>query len=248
MQVPQSSANASVHVDAGLRPVWAVVAERVISYARSVSSKSSSYWAKMAFTYNLSQGNKNAYSRYLGKNMASANTSLQPSEFIKKGVTNAAISSVLKMQRSTATTTFALRPMKKQEKWFSLKPWVSDSAVSKMFAEFRICNIGIGNRKPAGDGNIYKLCPLCRKAGKIALNNEVHLVIECPYMEQYRQACTVGPFIAGVRSMKPQISSLKLYSMFVSDDNGSEVKNKAISLYSMKLGWHLLMNIPISRL
>ena len=104
LQVPQSSANASVHIDAGLKPIWAVVAERVVSYARQVSSKSSSYWAKMALTYNLSQGNKNAYSKYLGKNMALAKTSLKPSDFVKKDATNAAIYSVLKMQQSTAAT------------------------------------------------------------------------------------------------------------------------------------------------
>ena len=57
--------------------------------------------------------------------------------------------------------------------WFSPKPWVNDHGSSKIIAQFRACNIGLGNRGPAADGNFYKLCPLCDKTGLKALNNEV---------------------------------------------------------------------------
>ena len=122
LQLPQSSSNVAVHLDAGLRPIWSIIAEKVISYARSVATKPSSYWAKMAFTYNLSQGNQSAYLRYLAKNMDKAKTSMQPPNQLKKGVTSAAFSSVMEMQKYTASSTFAMRPMTKKEEWFKIKP------------------------------------------------------------------------------------------------------------------------------
>ena len=39
LQIPRSSSNASVFIDAGLKPVWAVVAEKVLLYANSTMFK-----------------------------------------------------------------------------------------------------------------------------------------------------------------------------------------------------------------
>ena len=82
---------------------------------------------------------------------------------------------VISMVHRQKKTTFALSMPGSSTAcpWFSLKPWVSDSGVSKIFAEFRTCNSGLGNRGPAKNGIRYKLCPLCYKQGVMALNNEV---------------------------------------------------------------------------
>ena len=44
--IPRSSANVSVYIDAGLRPIPAVIAEKVLLYASSIMSKPVSYWPK----------------------------------------------------------------------------------------------------------------------------------------------------------------------------------------------------------
>ena len=177
--------------------------------------------------------------------MEETKMSIHSPALIRKGVKKAAILSISKMQQHTALSTFAMKPYSKIEQWFTPKSWVSDSCISKVFAEFRSSNIGIGNRKPAGDGNFYKLCPLCKKQGIVAPNNEVHLVVECPSMEIYRNNCSIGPFLKGFKSLNPQISPLKLYSLILCDERPDEIRAKAIGLYSMKLGWHSLMKIPL---
>ena len=60
----------------------------------------------------------------------------------------------------------------KDDRWRP-KSWVNDSCFTRIFAEFRSCNSGLGNRGPTKDGRFFKLCPLCTSAGKTALNNEV---------------------------------------------------------------------------
>ena len=56
LQVTGSSANASAHIDAGLKPIWALIAERTLLYARSVMTKHPNYWPKMMMGENLQEG------------------------------------------------------------------------------------------------------------------------------------------------------------------------------------------------
>ena len=48
LQIPRSSANASCYVDAGLRPVWSLIAERTLQYAHRTMRKPQTSWAKIA--------------------------------------------------------------------------------------------------------------------------------------------------------------------------------------------------------
>ena len=47
LQIPRSSTQASSNIDAGLRPIWSLIAERVLVYARSTMEKSKTYWSKI---------------------------------------------------------------------------------------------------------------------------------------------------------------------------------------------------------
>lgn len=69
------------------------------------------------------------------------------------------------------------------------------------------------------------------------------MLIDCPGMTQTRDACGLGPFITAYRSISPQMSSVKLFALFLNDNNPEKMKKKALDLYTMKLGWHNLMNI-----
>ena len=175
LQIPRSSASVSVHIDAGLKPVWSVVAERVLLYSHTVMSRPLSFWPKIAMTENISDGQKSPYFRYLMKWKAETGSyGLSPS-LIKKAVKKSAIGSIIKQQRIFSTSTFAMNlpGSSKTNQWFKPKSWVTDSCVSQIFAQFRSCNVGLGNRAPAKNGQIYKLCPLCADNGVKALNNEV---------------------------------------------------------------------------
>ena len=175
LQISRSSANVASHLDAGMKPIWARVSEKVMLYAYKVMGKPSSYWGKLAYDENIAMGAKSAYTRYLLKWKSATNCfGLHPKQ-IRATVNSAAISSILQEQTTVCSTTFAMNSPSQSNinSWFKPKRWVNDSYSSKIIAEFRACNSNLGNRGPARDGNFYKLCPLCSSSGKTALNNEV---------------------------------------------------------------------------
>ena len=248
LQLPQSSANVSSHIDAGLKPVWAIIAEKSLIYARSVMTKDPGYWAKIAMGENIQIGLDSPYIRQLCSWMQKCGTTIQAPIRIKKAVKKASIQSILRQRTTTGVTCFAMNPphsSSKIQSWFKPKNWISDSVFSKIIAQFRSCNSGLGNRAPAADGKIYKLCPLCKEKGKFALNNEVHLIIDCPDLELHRRACGLGPFIRSYRAISRSISSLRLYSLFLNDSHNETMQLRAADLYSMKVAWHSLTKIAM---
>ena len=180
LQVPRSSADTAAYIDAGLRPIWSLIAEKVILYASSTMSQPSSYWPKIAMSVNLADGPQSPYTRYLLKWKGATGCFGLPPKQIKSAIKRTAITSVLDQQRSTSTSTFAMTGPSSSSfnSWFKTKSWVTDSGSSKIIAQFRICNSGLGNRGPANNGQFYKLCPLCLKSGTTALNNEVGLYLK----------------------------------------------------------------------
>lgn len=174
LQIPQSSANVASNIDAGFQPVWSVVAQKVITYAHNTMQKPDSNWAKKAFNEHVSQGSSSPYTRYLLKWKSATNCFSRPISCIKSSVTSAAIKSVTDSLKDVSVSTFAMSLPVKANDWFRPKMWVSDSSISKIIAQFRACNTRLGNRGPARNGEVYKLCPLCEKSGITALNNEVN--------------------------------------------------------------------------
>ena len=71
------------------------------------------------------------------------------------------------------------------------------------------------------------------------------MVIECPAMTYYRNSCGIGKFIRALKLLKPQISSIKLYALLLSDRDPEKMNEKALDLYHMYVDWHSLMNINI---
>ena len=179
LQIPRSSANVSACIDAGLRPVWSVIAEKMLLYARRTMTKPVSDWSKLAMNENISHGSVSPYTKNLLKWKTVTDTFDASPQVIKAAVKRAAIVDVLDQQRSTYITTFAMNGpgSSSVNAWFKPKTWVKDSGLSKIIAQFRSCNSGLGNRGPTKDGQFFKLCPLCAKDKITALNNEVILII-----------------------------------------------------------------------
>ena len=177
LQVPRSTSNVVSCIDAGLKPIWAVISERVLMYAHHLMKKPSNYWPRIALNMNMVPGKLSPYMRYLQRWKAAVNTSLLSAKLIKKSVNRAAIVDVLDQQRKCSVTTFAASPPDiLKPAWFKPKPWVSDSYSTKVLAMFRSCNASLGNRGPTKDGRFFKLCPLCEEQGVTALNNEVRIL------------------------------------------------------------------------
>ena len=176
LQLPRSSASVAANIDAGLKPVWAVIADKVLTYAHSVMNKPRDAWSRIAMSVNLDFGASSPYTRYLLKwKEATNHPCLLSVKNIKKAVNRAAIAGVLHDQKEHSTSTFSMSPPEPSSKgaWFKPKGWVSDSCRTKILSMFRACNANLGNRGPTKDGQFHKLCPLCAEQGVQALNNEV---------------------------------------------------------------------------
>ena len=175
LQVPVSSSTVCTHIDCGFRPIWANVAERVLTNASKLMSNPITYWPKLAYQEHLSQGTSSSYMKYLNKWKEATNSfGIHPKQ-IKKNVKFYAIKDVLDNKFNTSTTSFALScpGTTPRSHWFKIKPWVTDSGFTEIFSEFRTCNARLGNRSPTKDGRFFKLCPLCEANGDTYLNNEV---------------------------------------------------------------------------
>ena len=65
LQLPRSSANVGSVLDAGLRPVWSIIAEKTILYANKLMRRENEYWPKKAFLYHLNLQDNSSYYKYL---------------------------------------------------------------------------------------------------------------------------------------------------------------------------------------
>ena len=72
---------------------------------------------------------------------------------------------------------------------------------------------------------------------------QVHLLVDCPALEPYRDTCDIGPFVRFYQSISPKYSSVKIYALYLSEKSVELMRKKALSLYSMKVAWHKLMGI-----
>ena len=163
LQIPRNSTNVCANIDAGLQPIWSLVAERFISYASRVMLKPHSFWPKLAMEENISLGTKSPYTCMLLKYKTSSGSYGLPVSQIRKNLKHQAAGSTSTERRKFAASTYSMSLPSNGQKWFCKKPWVNDSPFSKIFAEFRSCNTGLGNRGPTRDGQSFKLCPLCTK-------------------------------------------------------------------------------------
>ena len=139
----------ALQIDAELRPVWAIVAEKTLLYVRSVMTKNPEYWPKMMMGENLQEGIENPYTKHLCKWMQVSNTTICTPSYIKRCIWKAAIKSILGQRMITSTTCFAMNPPQNSSRiqhWFKPKTWVSDSVPSKILAQFRTCNAGLGEQ------------------------------------------------------------------------------------------------------
>ena len=162
------SAVVESYIDAGFRPVWANIAERTLLYANKLVHSSPDSWIRKAYNEQLKLGQYSSYVRGLlyWKKVTNSYGDMDK-KIIKKRVKMAAIDFVISEKSLVETSTFSMNhPYASDvESWFRPKPWVGDSGVSQVFAQFRTCNIGLGNRALLADGRKFKLCPLCLQRG-----------------------------------------------------------------------------------
>ena len=63
------------------------------------------------------------------------------------------------------------------------------------------------------------------------------MLIECPELAIYRNACTLGGFVKTLKRVMPSISPVKIYAHYLPDSHPEDINEKAFCLYSMKTAW-----------
>ena len=138
LQIANSSADISANIDAGLRPIWSIVAEKVLTYASKTLKQPDTFWPRRALSLNFKMGYNSPYTRNLLHWKAKVDTSLLSIPQIKKSTNRATILSILK-DREILPSMFAMSPPSpiSKQHWFKKKSWVSDSSISKILCLFR---------------------------------------------------------------------------------------------------------------
>ena len=237
LQIEESSASSAVHIDAGLKPMWALVAERVLNYWKSVLMRPENILTTQAMKEQLAMGMKSEYFRNLCKWKALTGVNGIWNNNIQELVNKAAMKYVLNQQLSKPTAMALNHPQ--GNNWFSHKAWIGDDLLVKNFAEFRVMNAGLGNRKPAPDGGVHKECVLCSRKGLAAKNDEVHLVIDCQSMAPFRNTCSIGSFVRVYKSLNWE--SVEIFKLLLDDSREGDLDQKLRDLLYMKCGWSKIM-------
>ena len=109
-------------------------------YVSNLSSKSSSYWPKIALLEQMIMKPTSPFMKYLKKWKDATQTYGVTPKQIRKNVKHYAIKDIKQSKFDTCTTSFALNCPGTTTKnhWFRPKPWITDSSFTKIFSEFRL--------------------------------------------------------------------------------------------------------------
>ena len=116
------------------------------------------------------------------------------------------------------------------------KAWLTDSVLSETYSRFRSSNCVLGNRYATKSGFFSKVCLFCSEKGILALNNEVHLVIECQHFTPVRQQCIIGKIVSELRTWSPCPDSVFMYK-FILDDQKLFRHQVMKGLHSILSAW-----------
>ena len=213
LQVPSSSSNVQVFIDSGLLPVQFVLCQRLLSYVQKVQKKPSSNWASLSYRQSVEKNNR--YYRYVMYYLSLLPTFPHFPLDISTAVRVAARNYTCDQLAFTPSSYVLQVPSLDT---FGLpKRWLADSHYSEVYARFRSCNAGLGNRFPTLTGFSSKHCVFCESSGSTKLNNEIHLFIECPHFDSLRRTLPFFPILRAVLHSNPSASSEYLYAYLLND-------------------------------
>ena len=240
LQLPRHASNASVHIDAGFRPIQHVVAERVLRYSQKVMLRPPTTWTKKCLYEHLSLQARSPYYKLLMSHRIDVNSTFPSKTTLSRCLAKKSLQEILLLKQSTISTSMGLTiPLRPSGLTFKMRFWVTDSWLSKVFARFRSGCTGLGNQLPLPDGSLYKLCPLCLRDGSCTFNNELHMLLICPSLSYARQRCVIQAFLAS----RPGMCKSKVYKQLLDDSNCWPLRERIYSLGFMKTSWNTMMDL-----
>ena len=205
LQVGPSTQNVVAQVLADLEPVEVVYWRRVLKFYTTLHRQKENSWLYKAFKESEDIG-----TNYIGRVTEKLQElQIRTSEDIEEQLNWYSASTTNKAIRSSATTNKLLNCVSTDEP--TRRSRLFGFGVSaKTYHEFMCMNAGLGNRTPL-DGRVRTThCPLCpNSAGSL---NEIHVLMECPALEEKRDASGIRAFMN--LDSRAGLSSLGLYREF----------------------------------
>ena len=239
LQLPRSTTSVGAEILAGLTPINDVIEKNKIMFHQHLLTLGSNNWARICYNEVLKMGKKSQYFRdIMAIKSRHCIWNMNREQALSRLKTNS-IKEVLKMKARFSKT---LGCCPTPQTWFKLPDWVNDSKESEIIARFSTCNVGLGNRAPL-DGETIKFCRLCEKVGKIALNNEPHLVMTCPALNKFRIICGIAKYKYQKLAIFPNLDEVALTKLYLGQDdcNKDELHLRAKCLKYMTECWDFSM-------
>ena len=212
LQVSSSSANIQVAVDAGLIPIRFVICQKVLQYVEKLKNKPRNNFASICYSESTSKCTK--FSKYVETQVLMLTTAPHFPANIPQAV-KITVKDFIKRELSKFSSCFVISTPDLVDIG-KTKSWVSDSPDSESYAKFRCMNVRLGNRFPTLTGFSSHFCPFCLERGANVLNNEIHLVIECPYFSPIRSKSLLSDIISTMESVH---DSAYIYKYLLDDRN-----------------------------
>ena len=222
----------------GLKPVRMVIWERKLNYFRRIANESfqGSDYVRECLEYHISMGDKSPYISELQKICKSLGTSLTPTLPVKKLIFDWGVKTVTDAVQAKKSLASCSMP----KKWWKTMNYVNDSPTSKMIAEFRGGNIGVGDRDSSFSDNAFStsegrilVCPGCG-SGFLCPS---HIVVSCSGMTEFRQEpCINGESLDDVFDKSGALSEKKKLMNFLNTtkDSYATIVEKAYTLDFLK--------------
>ena len=186
LQLPQNTTNVTSFLVTGIRSMTYEYYKRVIQYHEKLQEKEESELVKKALRETEKLKNKSGYTRLIEE----MKEELKEFRNLEEWYSN-----TVNMERdSNKSSCWLLPKFGTGEETMRLKyhGWGEDG---KTYAEFITMNTGLGNRAPMLGHPQYKNCKLCETRNQQVKINEIHMLLECPWLDEPRKEFGIKEFI-----------------------------------------------------
>ena len=195
LQLPQNTTNVTSFLVTEIKSMTYEYYKKVIQYHEKIKEKEECDLVKKALRETEKLGSKSGYARLI-EDMKEELKEFRNLEDWYSQVTN-------KERDSNKSSCWLLPKFGTREESMKLKyhGWGEDR---KTYAEFVTMNTGLGNRAPILGHPQYKICKLCEKKNQTVNINEIHMLFECPWLDEPRTELGIKEFIEtqGMTEMK----------------------------------------------
>ena len=186
LQLPQNTTNVTGMLVGKIHTMKYEYMKKVLAYNNRLECAQDDNLVSQIYKGARKLGNKSGYI----KSLNSIHSTITP----YGGLDNWYLHEISNEKASNKSTCWLLPNLNHLPSSNSLK-FVEYSTQGRVYNEFITMNAGLGNRAPQIGQPQQKFCPLCARVNRCTLNNEIHLLLECNWLEGPRGDTVIKPFM-----------------------------------------------------